>query len=185
MRHGHAGRSGRARRARQAVSPTRSRSTTSTSRSPPASSSRCSARRAAARPRRCGSSPGSNSRPTGADPASTASTWRRTRRTSGPVNTVFQSYALFPHLNVEDNIAYGLRWRSGVTKAERRRRVGDALELVQLLGFETRKPAPALGRPAAAGRARARADPGARRCCCSTSRSVRSTRSCARRCRSS
>src|SRR5215813_3290123 len=46
-----------------------------------------------------------------------------------PVNTVFQSYALFPHLSVEDNVGYGLRWRSGVTKAERKRRVGDALSL--------------------------------------------------------
>ena len=49
-----------------------------------------------------------------------------------PVNTVFQSYALFPHLTVDDNVAFGLRWRSGVDKAERRRRVGDAIELVRL-----------------------------------------------------
>jgi spermidine/putrescine transport system ATP-binding protein len=62
-----------------------------------------------------------------------------------PVNTVFQSYALFPHLDVEDNVAYGLRWRSGVTKADRRRRVGDALDLVQLVGFEKRKPAQLSG----------------------------------------
>jgi spermidine/putrescine transport system ATP-binding protein len=57
-----------------------------------------------------------------------------------PVNTVFQSYALFPHLSVEDNVGYGLRWRSGVTKAEKKRRVNDALALVQLIGFERRRP---------------------------------------------
>jgi spermidine/putrescine transport system ATP-binding protein len=62
-----------------------------------------------------------------------------------PVNTVFQSYALFPHMTVEDNVAYGLRWRSGVGKAERARKVGEALELVQLLGFAHRRPAQLSG----------------------------------------
>jgi spermidine/putrescine transport system ATP-binding protein len=62
-----------------------------------------------------------------------------------PVNTVFQSYALFPHLNVEDNVAYGLRWRSGITKADRRRRVGDAIALVRLEGLAKRKPAQLSG----------------------------------------
>jgi spermidine/putrescine transport system ATP-binding protein len=61
------------------------------------------------------------------------------------VNTVFQSYALFPHMSVEDNVGYGLRWRSGVSKAERKRRVGDALELVQLVGFAHRRPAQLSG----------------------------------------
>jgi spermidine/putrescine transport system ATP-binding protein len=56
-----------------------------------------------------------------------------------PVNTVFQSYALFPHLRVFDNVAFGLR-RAGVAKHEVRRRVGEALELVQLAGYATRKP---------------------------------------------
>jgi spermidine/putrescine transport system ATP-binding protein len=55
------------------------------------------------------------------------------------VNTVFQSYALFPHLNVEQNIAFGLRFQK-VTKADSQRRVGEALELVQLQGFEKRRP---------------------------------------------
>ena len=56
------------------------------------------------------------------------------------VNTVFQNYALFPHLNVFDNIAFGLR-RQRVETNEIRRRVGEALELVQLTGFEKRRPA--------------------------------------------
>jgi len=56
-----------------------------------------------------------------------------------PVNTVFQSYAIFPHLNVFDNVAFGLR-RAGVKGEELRRRVIDACEMVQLSGFEKRKP---------------------------------------------
>jgi len=56
-----------------------------------------------------------------------------------PVNMVFQSYALFPHLDVGDNIAFGLR-RKKVEKAEVTRRVGEALELVHLSGYEKRKP---------------------------------------------
>jgi spermidine/putrescine transport system ATP-binding protein len=54
------------------------------------------------------------------------------------VNTVFQNYALFPHLNVFDNIAFGLR-RAKRPKDEVRRDVGRALELVQLGGYEKRK----------------------------------------------
>ena len=57
-----------------------------------------------------------------------------------PVNTVFQSYALFPHLSVEDNVAYGLRWQGGVDRTERRSRVGAALELVQLGPYARRRP---------------------------------------------
>jgi spermidine/putrescine transport system ATP-binding protein len=56
-----------------------------------------------------------------------------------PVNTVFQSYALFPHLKVVDNVAFGLRYVGG-TKAEHRARVSRALELVRMSGFESRKP---------------------------------------------
>jgi spermidine/putrescine transport system ATP-binding protein len=55
------------------------------------------------------------------------------------VNTVFQSYALFPFLSVFDNVAFGLRNRH-LTKAELGRQVGDALELVQLTGYEKRRP---------------------------------------------
>jgi putative spermidine/putrescine transport system ATP-binding protein len=55
------------------------------------------------------------------------------------VNTVFQDYALFPHMTVEQNIGYGLRVRR-VGKAERAQRVGAALEMVRLSGFGARKP---------------------------------------------
>jgi spermidine/putrescine transport system ATP-binding protein len=55
------------------------------------------------------------------------------------VNTVFQSYALFPHLSIYDNVAFGLK-RRGVRGAELKTRVAEALELVALKGFERRKP---------------------------------------------
>ena len=55
------------------------------------------------------------------------------------VNTVFQDYALFPHMSVGDNVAYGLVVRK-VPKPERARRVGEALEMVRLSGYERRKP---------------------------------------------
>ena len=55
------------------------------------------------------------------------------------VNTVFQSYALFPHLDVFENIAFGLR-RRNVPEADVRRRVGEMLELVELPHLERRKP---------------------------------------------
>ena len=56
-----------------------------------------------------------------------------------PVNTVFQNYALFPHMNVERNIGYGLRVR-GAKRPEIARRVGEMLRMVQLEGFEKRTP---------------------------------------------
>jgi spermidine/putrescine transport system ATP-binding protein len=55
------------------------------------------------------------------------------------VNTVFQSYALFPHLSIFENVAFGLR-RRGVGKGEITERVGEALELVDLGAFGKRKP---------------------------------------------
>jgi putative spermidine/putrescine transport system ATP-binding protein len=55
------------------------------------------------------------------------------------VNTVFQDYALFPHMTVGENVAYGLRVRR-VDKEERRRRASQALATVQLAGYESRKP---------------------------------------------
>jgi spermidine/putrescine transport system ATP-binding protein len=60
------------------------------------------------------------------------------------VNTVFQNYALFPHLTIHENVAFGLR-RKGVKDAEIRARVGEMLELVELAGFERRKPSQISG----------------------------------------
>ncbi len=60
------------------------------------------------------------------------------------VNTVFQSYALFPHLDVFENVAFGLRRRK-VPKDEVRRRVREALELVDLAGLERRRPSQLSG----------------------------------------
>jgi spermidine/putrescine transport system ATP-binding protein len=56
-----------------------------------------------------------------------------------PVNTVFQSYALFPHLSVGDNVGYALEVR-GVPRKERDTRVGEALEMVGMGGLQKRKP---------------------------------------------
>jgi putative spermidine/putrescine transport system ATP-binding protein len=55
------------------------------------------------------------------------------------VNTVFQDYALFPHMTVGENVAYGLRVK-GVDRAERRKRASQALATVRLAGYEGRKP---------------------------------------------
>ena len=75
-----------------------------------------------------------------------------------PVNTVFQSYALFPHLSVEQNVAFGLRFTS-VPKDEGRRRAAEVLELVRLGGYGERRP-PTVGRSAAA------------RCACTRTRAL-------------
>ncbi|GAA6732934.1 ABC transporter ATP-binding protein [Thermus oshimai] len=56
-----------------------------------------------------------------------------------PVNTVFQNYALFPHMTVEGNVAFGLRMK-GLREGEIRKKVAWALELVDLLGLEKRYP---------------------------------------------
>jgi spermidine/putrescine transport system ATP-binding protein len=61
-----------------------------------------------------------------------------------PVNTVFQSYALFPHMNVAGNVAFGLEML-GVPKAEIGRRVRDALDMVKLSDFGSRMPAQLSG----------------------------------------
>jgi spermidine/putrescine transport system ATP-binding protein len=63
----------------------------------------------------------------------------RTPPARRPVNTVFQSYALFPHLRIRDNVAFGLR-RQGVPKADIQTRVAETLELVQLSEYAGRKP---------------------------------------------
>ena len=60
------------------------------------------------------------------------------------VNTVFQNYALFPHMNVAENIGYGLKLKK-VPKSEIRKKVSQMLELVQLKGYEKRKPSELSG----------------------------------------
>ncbi|MGP6085413.1 ABC transporter ATP-binding protein [Antarctobacter jejuensis] len=61
-----------------------------------------------------------------------------------PVNTVFQNYALFPHMSVLDNVGFGLEML-GKSKAEARRRAGEVLEMVQLSQFAARKPSQLSG----------------------------------------
>ncbi len=70
------------------------------------------------------------------------------------LNTVFQDYALFPHIDVQRNVEYGLKVK-GVRKAERRRRAGEMLEAVRLSGFADRRPT-----SSAAGNASASPSPG-------------------------
>jgi len=55
------------------------------------------------------------------------------------VNTVFQDYALFPHMTVADNVGYGLKVK-GVPRAQRKRQVAEVLEMVRLGGYGDRKP---------------------------------------------
>jgi spermidine/putrescine transport system ATP-binding protein len=61
------------------------------------------------------------------------------------VNTVFQSYALFPHLTVEDNVAFGLRFKKGLSKQDITKKVGEALDLVRLGGYQKRRPSQLSG----------------------------------------
>jgi spermidine/putrescine transport system ATP-binding protein len=60
------------------------------------------------------------------------------------VNTVFQHYALFPHMSVVDNVAFGLELKK-IPRGERRDRVAEMLKVVQLVGMETRKPSQLSG----------------------------------------
>ena len=95
-----------------------------------------------------------------------------------PVNMMFQNYALFPHLSVRDNIAFGLK-RASLPRSEISTRVAELIALVKLDGMEKRKPDQLSGGQSSAWRWRAhwRAAPGS---CCSTSPWPRSTRSCAK-----
>ena len=100
------------------------------------------------------------------------------------INTVFQHYALFPHMSVRDNIAYGLRMRR-VPAAEREERVTQGAGDGQARPARRPVAPSAERRAAAAGGPRPGAGQPARACCCWTSRSARSTSSCGRRCSSS
>ena len=96
------------------------------------------------------------------------------------VNMVFQQYALFPHMDVFENVAFGLR-RKKVDKDEIKRRVAEALALVELEGREKRKPASC---PAASSSGSPWPGPWStgHGPCCWTSRSAPWTSSCARPC---
>jgi ABC-type glutathione transport system ATPase component len=97
-----------------------------------------------------------------------------------PVNMVFQSYAVFPHMSVADNVAYGLKVDK-VSKAERDRRVEEALDLVQLGGWPSASPTSCRAASASAWPWPGRWSSG-RACCCWTSRCRPWTPSCASRC---
>ena len=91
-----------------------------------------------ARRRRSGSSPASSA------PTPAACSWAASTSPARPpydrnVNTVFQDYALFPHMSVAENVEYGLRVK-GVKRQERKVRAQEALALVRLEGFGGRKP---------------------------------------------
>ena len=99
------------------------------------------------------------------------------------VNTVFQHYALFPHMTVAQNVGYGLR-QTGIKRKEEERRVDEALMLVRLFHYGHRRTWELSGgqqQRVALARALINHPP----CSCSTSRWARSTGSCVTRCRSS
>src|SRR5215216_1930988 len=87
---------------------------------------------------------------------------------------VFQNYALYPHMSVYDNMAFGLKMRK-FDKSEIRKRVNEAAEILGIHEYLHRKPRQRSGGPSC----------GTRRCFCSTSRSPTSTPNCGCRCGSS
>ena len=94
---------------------------------------------------------------------------------------VFQNYALYPHMTVYDNMAFGLKMRK-FPKPEIDTRVREAAQMLGIQELLEPQAPPALGRPAAARRGRAARSSGTRRCSSSTSRCRTSTPSCASRC---
>ena len=151
---------------------TSSRSTGSTSRFPPASSSRCSGPSGSGKTTTLRLIAGFE-RPDegrielgGADVTNRAPYER-------DVNTVFQDYALFPHMTVAENVGYGLRVKH-VPRAERKRRVDEILKVVRLPELGNRKPVQLSGgQRQRIALARSLVNPEA--CCSSTSRWARST----------
>ena len=156
----------------------------STSRSTPANWWRCSGRPAPARPRCCGSSPGS----TGRMPARSSFDGEDAlARGAGErhVGFVFQHYALFRHMSVFENVAFGLRVQPRSDAQERGRRSARGSRICSIwcssTGWPTaiRTSCPAASASASRWPARWRSS---RASCCSTSRSARSTPRCARNC---
>ena len=98
---------------------------------------------------------------------------------SRPTNMMFQSYALFPHMTVEQNVAFGLR-QDGTPRGEIAQRVEDMLDMVQLERLRQAQAPPALGRPAPARRARPQPDQAPKLLLLDEPLGA-STRSCARR----
>ena len=94
---------------------------------------------------------------------------------------MFQSYALFPHLNCVDNVAFSLKLR-GEAKQSRRAKAREYLAMVRMAPYAERLPAQTQWRAAAARGTRAGADHWAERCCCWTSRSPPWTRNSASAC---
>ena len=90
------------------------------------------------------------------------------------VNMVFQDYALFPHMTVADNVAFGLKLKQRRTRARCTARVAEMLTSMRLEGFEDRRPAQLSGGQRSGSRSPARSST-ARPRSCSTSRSARST----------
>ena len=126
----------------------------SPSTSRPAASPCCSAHPAAARPPACASSPAWRRRARAGRDCRPRCDQTCRRRARG-VAMVFQSYALFPHLTVAENIVFGLKARR-VPPPERARRLERAVEILGIGHLLQRKPCAALRRPAAARRSRPR-----------------------------
>ena len=100
-----------------------------------------------------------------------------------PIHTVFQSYALFPHMSVFDNVAYGLRVR-GCARDEMTSRVNEALEKVRMESLPNTSPGKSAEDKSSASRWRGRWSI-AHGCCCWMNRSPRSTPTCAWKCSAS
>ena len=104
--------------------------------------------------------------------------------TRGNVNTVFQDYALFPHMDRRGEYRVRAARPANPRRAQRRETAGRLLHMVRLTGLGERKPAQ-LSAASASASPWPRPSSTSRRCCCGMSRSARSTSSSARKCRSS